>query len=156
MAVARLEHECWSERTSSYARVAGSDELDASLLLAAVIGYDTPGRRLDSTIQAIRRELGNGPLLYRYSGEDGLGGQEGSFVCCSFWLAEALARAGRVDQAVELMDELVGLASDLGLYAEEIEPTTGEFASRPFRRDGARQRPAAGRSSANGNVGDGR
>jgi GH15 family glucan-1,4-alpha-glucosidase len=122
-----VEHACWSERTSSYARFAGSDELDASLLLAAVMGYDTPGQRLDSTIQAIRRELGNGPLLYRYSGEDGLGGQEGSFLCCSFWLAEALARAGRVDQAAELMDELVGLASDLGLYAEEIEPTTGEF-----------------------------
>ena len=122
-----IEHACWSERSSSYTRAAGGEELDASLLLAAVMGYDTSGERLDSTIQAIRRELGNGPLLYRYSGEDGLSGQEGSFVCCSFWLVEALARAGRVDQAAELMDEVVGLASELGLYAEEIEPSTGEF-----------------------------
>jgi GH15 family glucan-1,4-alpha-glucosidase len=122
-----IEHECWSERASSYARFAGSDELDASLLLAAVMGYDSPSRRLDSTIQAIRRELGNGPLVYRYSGEDGLSGPEGSFVCCSFWLADALARAGRVDQAAELMDELIALASEVGLYAEEIEPTTGQF-----------------------------
>jgi GH15 family glucan-1,4-alpha-glucosidase len=122
-----LEHECWSEQLASYTRFAGTDEVDASLLLAAAMGYDAPANRLDSTIQAIRRELGRGPLLYRYSGEDGLSGQEGSFVCCSFWLAEALARAGHVDQAAELMDELVGLANDLGLYAEEIEPSTGAF-----------------------------
>jgi GH15 family glucan-1,4-alpha-glucosidase len=122
-----VERSCWSERSSSYTRAAGSEELDASLLLAAVTGYDAPRPRLDATIQAVRRELGNGPLLYRYSGEDGLSGQEGSFVCCSFWLAEALARAGQVDQAAELMDEVVSLASELGLYAEEIEPATGEF-----------------------------
>jgi len=122
-----VEHHCWSERLTSYTRFAGSDELDASLLLAAVMDYDAPVDRLDCTITAIRRELGHGPLLYRYSGEDGLGGPEGSFVCCSFWLAQALARAGRVDQAAELMAELIGLANDLGLYAEEIEPNTGEF-----------------------------
>ena len=123
-----VEHRCWSERMRSYVRFAGSEELDASLLLAAVMGYgDAREQRLTSTIEAIRHELGNGPLLYRYSGEDGLGGQEGSFVCCSFWLVEAMARGGHTEKATALMDELVGLANDVGLYAEEIEPETGAF-----------------------------
>jgi len=71
--------------------------------------------------------VGHGALLDRYLGEDGLSGREGSFVCCSFWLVEAMARAGRVDEAAALMDELVGLANDAGLYAEEIAPDNGEF-----------------------------
>lgn len=67
------------------------------------------------------------PFVYRYTGEDGLPDGEGAFVSCSFWLAEALARTGRVEDATALVDELVALANDVGLYAEEIEPTTGAF-----------------------------
>ena len=80
-----------------------------------------------SRSDAIRRELGCGPLLYRYRGEDGLPGHEGAFTACSFWLVEALARRGRGAEAAALMEELLPLANDVGLYAEEIEPSSGEM-----------------------------
>ena len=79
------------------------------------------------TIKAVRRELASGVLLRRYTGDDGLLRGEGAFVCCSFWLAEALAISGRRREAEQLMDDLVGLANDVGLYAEEIDPTSGAF-----------------------------
>jgi GH15 family glucan-1,4-alpha-glucosidase len=76
------------------------------------------------TIDAVRTELGaGGPLLYRYSGQQQV---EGAFVACSFWLVEALARADRLDEARETMNAIVGLANDVGLYAEELEPHTHE------------------------------
>ena len=123
-----IETRCWSERLGSYRRQAGRDELDASLLLGILLGYDAaePGR-LAATVDALRRDLGRGPLLLRYSGEDGLRGGEGAFLCCSFWLADALARIGRLDEATELMEELIPLAGDVGLYAEEIDPDTNEL-----------------------------
>lgn len=123
-----IDEHCWSETKRSYVWYAGGEELDASLLLMAIMRYDRPDSpRLRGTVQAIRRALGSGPLLHRYTGDDGITGGEGAFLCCSFWLAEALAIAGRREQAVELMDQLVGLANDVGLYAEEIEPRTHEF-----------------------------
>jgi GH15 family glucan-1,4-alpha-glucosidase len=123
-----VEAHGWSEAKQSYVRSAGSTELDASLLMAALLGYDDPSsERLRATVRAIRTELGRGPLLYRYSGEDGLGGSEGFFLTCSFWLVDALARLGHVDEAAESMEALLGFANDVGLYAEEVEPETGEF-----------------------------
>jgi GH15 family glucan-1,4-alpha-glucosidase len=123
-----VETRCWSDRLGSYTREAGCQELDASLLLGVLLGYDAGHPdRLALTVDAIRRELGQGPLLSRYSGEDGLRGGEGAFLCCSFWLADALARIGRRGEAMALMDELVALANDVGLFAEEIDPLTGEF-----------------------------
>ena len=124
-----VETRCWSARQRSYNRFADSDELDAALLLAPLMDYPDNGtKRSATTIEAIRRELGqSGPLLDRYSGEDGLEGREGTFLTCSFWLADALARTGRLDDAASTMDELVGLANDVGLYAEEIDAATGEF-----------------------------
>ena len=83
--------------------------------------------RMSATIDALRRELGHGPLLDRYSGEDGLKGGEGAFLCCSFWLVDALARAGRVDDATELMNQLMDVANDVRLYAEEVDQDSGEF-----------------------------
>jgi GH15 family glucan-1,4-alpha-glucosidase len=123
-----VETRCWSDDRQSYVRAAGDDELDASVLLGGLFGYrNAADERMKSTIDSIRRHLADGPLVHRYTGEDGLAGEEGAFVACSFWLAEALAQAGRVDEAAELMDELVGLGNDVGLFSEEIDPATGEF-----------------------------
>ena len=123
-----IETRCWSQRLNSYTRAAGSEELDASLLLGVLFGYGAPeDGRMRSTVEAIQRELGHGPLLHRYSGEDGLSGGEGAFLCCSFWLADALARIGEVEAATELMEQLMALSGDVGLYAEELDPDTSEL-----------------------------
>jgi len=104
------------------------DALDAALLVGVVARYDDPSApRLRDTVDAVRSELRDGPLIHRYRGDDGLRGEDGAFLACSFWLAEAYARQGRIDEAAELMDELVALASDVGLYAEEVDPRTREF-----------------------------
>ncbi len=95
---------------------------------AAVASYDDPGSpRLLATVEAVRRALGRGRLVHRYLRDDDLPGEEGAFVACSFWLVEALARQGRVEEAAKLMDEMLALANDVSLYAEEIDPSTGEF-----------------------------
>jgi GH15 family glucan-1,4-alpha-glucosidase len=123
-----IETRCWSGLLGSYTRHAGSEELDASLLLGILLGYESPDpRRLAATVNAVRRDLGRGPLLARYSGDDGLAGTEGAFLCCSFWLADALARIGRREEAINLMEQLIALANDVGLYAEEVDPHTNEL-----------------------------
>jgi GH15 family glucan-1,4-alpha-glucosidase len=123
-----VEERCWSDGLNSYVRSAGSEDLDASVLHASLLGYADPfGARMTGTLDAIDRELRDGPFVRRYSAEDGLPGGEGAFLACSFWFAEALARAGRVDEAVELMEQLVDMANDVGLYAEEVDPRDGAF-----------------------------
>jgi GH15 family glucan-1,4-alpha-glucosidase len=123
-----VEEECFDLAKRAYVRSAGSQELDASVLLGSLMGYCAgDDRRMADTIEAIRRELARGPFVLRYTGEDGLAGAEGAFLPCSFWLVEALARAGRTEEAGELMEELLGCANDVGLYSEEIDPETGEF-----------------------------
>jgi GH15 family glucan-1,4-alpha-glucosidase len=121
-----IEGECWSDARGSYLMCAGSDKLDASVLRVSRMSYLNPrGNRFAAMIDEIRGELGaGGPLLYRYSGQQGT---EGAFVACSFWLVEALAHAGRLDEARRTMDELLALANDVGLFAEQIDPRTGEF-----------------------------
>lgn len=123
-----VETACFSPAKGSYTRAAGDDELDASLLLAVLAEYErADASRLAGTVDAVRRELARGALVHRYVGEDGLPGEDGAFVACSFWLVEALARLGRTGEAAALMDELVALANDVGLYSEEIDPATGDF-----------------------------
>ncbi len=123
-----VEGRCWSPALNSYTRSAGDARVDASLLMLPIVGYgDARGPRIGGTIDAVQRELGRGDFVFRYRAEDGVAGQEGCFINCSFWLASALARAGRRDAAVRLMDRLIGYANDVGLYSEEIDPATGEF-----------------------------
>jgi GH15 family glucan-1,4-alpha-glucosidase len=111
-----------------YRRSYGSDELDAALLVLPLIGLEPPDSpRVKATIDAIVDRLGaGGPLVYRYPpGSDGLPGGEGAFLPCSFWLVQALAVTGRLDEAEVVLDQLAQLASPLGLYAEEVDPATG-------------------------------
>ncbi|HEX2031977.1 MAG TPA: glycoside hydrolase family 15 protein [Actinomycetota bacterium] len=112
----------------SYVRWYGEAELDASLLLLPAIGFEEPGSpRIGGTISAIRRELGaGGPLLYRnVPGRDGLDEGEGAFLACSFWLADALARQGEIDEAGEVFEAVWQRSTSLGLFAEEMDPSTG-------------------------------
>src|SRR5215212_1330636 len=103
----------------------GSSELDASVLNIPLVGF-LPGTddRVTGTIDAVSRELGRDGFVSRYSTaetDDGLPGDEGQFLACSFWLVNALARNGRSHEARALFERLVGLANDLGLLAEEYD-----------------------------------
>ncbi len=123
-----IETRCWSDRLGSYTQSAGREELDAALLMLPLVGYGDPcGARIRGTIDAVCAALRSGTFVYRYRGEDGLPGSEGCFLNCSFWLAGAMARAGRVEEAARLMQDLTAHANDVGLYSEEIDPRTGEF-----------------------------
>jgi GH15 family glucan-1,4-alpha-glucosidase len=123
-----VEERCWSDSLHSYVRSDGSEDLDASVLHASILGYGAPaGERMLGTLAAIDRHLRDGPLVMRYLGDDGLPGEEGAFVACSFWLVDAWARAGRVDEAEQLMERLLSMANDVGLFAEEVDPEDGAF-----------------------------
>jgi GH15 family glucan-1,4-alpha-glucosidase len=114
---------CWSERKGAYTFYAGTDDLDAAVLLAGRTGFDR-GERLARTVDAVRAELAHGPAVYRYSGMEA---EEGAFVACGFWVVNALAWLGRRDEARKHMDAAVGLANDVGLFSEEIDGQTGAF-----------------------------
>ena len=118
-----VEKHGWDERRGAYRMYKGGKALDASVLLHTVSGFDR-GERMSRTADAIREELGAGPLLYRYSG---MQREEATFTACAFWLAGALACVGRRDEAVTLMDELVEQVNDVGLLTEMIDAETGEF-----------------------------
>jgi GH15 family glucan-1,4-alpha-glucosidase len=123
----QVRAEGFSGARNTYVRSYGSHELDAALLLLPILEFEESGSpRTVGTIKAIQQELDAGDgLLYRYPpGADGLGGREGAFLACSFWLVQALARVGPLEQAKELFDHLQGYANDAGLFSEEIEPTT--------------------------------
>ncbi|GAB1692902.1 glycoside hydrolase family 15 protein [Krasilnikovia sp. M28-CT-15] len=113
-----VNEHCWSPRKRSYSFFAGTDDLDAATLLAGQTGFDT-GERLSGTVAAVRRELAEGPLIYRYTG---MRTAEGAFLACSFWLASALVVLGRRAEAIAQMDATVALVGDLGLLAEEMDP----------------------------------
>ena len=123
----------WSERRGAYAQAFDSDELDAAALLMPLVGFlPATDERMRATIEAIAADLTEDGLVLRYRNQDGLNadglrGEEGTFVICSFWLVCCLARAGEVSRAQELFDLLAGSANDLGLLAEEIDTKRGEL-----------------------------
>jgi GH15 family glucan-1,4-alpha-glucosidase len=127
----------WDPERKSFVQSYGSSALDASLLLMPLVFFTAPNDpRMLATIDAIRRPLTKGGLaagglVLRYQrndDSDGLGTEEGTFNMCSFWLVEALTRAGRTDptrleEARLLFEDLQGYANHLGLYAEQTGPT---------------------------------
>lgn len=123
----QVQRDGYDETAGSYTRTLGGHDLDAAVLVLPLLGLEAPdGHRVRSTIAAVQRGLAaGGPLLYRYPpGTDGLTGAEGAFLPCSFWLVQALAATGRVDDAVDLMRDLLTF-SPLGLLAEEVDVGTG-------------------------------
>jgi len=107
----------------------GSDSLDASLLLVPLVRFLPPhDHRVRATVLAIADELTEDGLVLRYrtdETDDGLAGEEGTFTICSFWLVSALVEIGELERARHLCERLLGFASPLKLYAEEIDTRTG-------------------------------
>jgi len=116
----------WNDQRQAFTQYYGSDSLDASVLMIPLVGFlPANDPRVVSTVEAIERELMVDGFVLRYqnsSGVDGLSGSEGAFLPCTFWLADCLAAMGRVDQAKEIFNRLVGLANDVGLMSEEYDP----------------------------------
>ncbi len=110
-----------------FGQAAGVDAADASTLLAAALGF-LPARHpvMLETLDVVQRDLTSEGLVHRYLSPDGLEGREGAFLLCSFWLLDCLTHAGRIDEAEKLLERLLGLANDVGLFAEEVDTTTGE------------------------------
>jgi GH15 family glucan-1,4-alpha-glucosidase len=130
---ARVLEGSWDEEAQTLSEhLDGGGSLDASLLalpLRRVVPAEHP--RMVATTKAVAERLSAGEgLLYRYlhdASPDGIAGDEGAFVLCSFWLVENLARQGRVDDASELYASLCARASTVGLLPEQIDPSSGEF-----------------------------
>jgi GH15 family glucan-1,4-alpha-glucosidase len=119
----------WSEPAQAFGQAFGSEDLDASSLMIPIVGF-LPGddRRVVSTIAAIAERLTDERgLVFRYKSHDGLEGEEGTFLLCTFWLAQAQALAGQVSEARETFERAAGFITDVGLLAEEVDPSTGEL-----------------------------
>jgi GH15 family glucan-1,4-alpha-glucosidase len=117
----------WSERRQSFVQYYGSEAVDASALLMVLTKFAGPtDPRILSTLERVHAELTSDAQVYRYqpseAADDGVGGPEGTFNACSFWLAESLARAGRIDEARLLLEKMLTYSNHVGLYAEEMGP----------------------------------
>ena len=126
---ATIERRGYDSERGVFVQAYDRKELDAALLLLPTVefvGWDDD--RMLRTVAAIREELGAGEgLVYRYRRDDGVEGQEGAFLCCSFWLVECLARGGDPDEARAVFDSASARANDLGLLSEEVDPDSGEL-----------------------------
>jgi GH15 family glucan-1,4-alpha-glucosidase len=122
-----IEQRGWNPKLECYSQVLGGDTLDSTVLLMAFHGFEEPSSwRMQQTYERIQERLSAGPgLLYR--NEQNSGGREGAFALCSFWVAEFLARGGgTLARARNQFEQSLSYANDVGLFAEEIDPTTGD------------------------------
>ncbi|MCB1258030.1 MAG: glycoside hydrolase family 15 protein [Microthrixaceae bacterium] len=123
----------WDSKRGTFTQSYGSPELDASLLLIPMVGFlDAKDPRVLGTIAAIKDQLMVDGYVSRYqtaadASIDGLSGQEGAFLLCTFWLADALALAGENDEAREIFERLLSLRNDVGLLSEEYDPVQGRM-----------------------------
>ena len=114
----------WDPKASVFIQAIGRKELDASSLMLPLVRFLSPtDRRWMSTLRAIEKDLVEDSLVYRYRGDDGLSGGEGTFCMCSFWYVECLARSGDLEQARYVFEKMLGYANHVGLYAEELGPS---------------------------------
>ena len=119
----------WSDRANAFTQFFGSEELDASNLMIPLVGFLPPDdprvlATIDATEERLTDERG---LVYRYRSHDGLEGDEGAFLLCTFWLAQALAKTGQAPRARTVFERAAAFANDVGLLAEEVDPTSGEL-----------------------------
>jgi GH15 family glucan-1,4-alpha-glucosidase len=125
---AAVEARGYDAERGIFVQAFDSDALDAAVLLLPAFGFvDWDDDRMVRTADAIREELDDGGLILRYRVPRGRRGREGTFVACSFWLVECLARQRRIDEAHELFDRAVATGNDLGLFAEEYDTRSGEL-----------------------------
>jgi pentatricopeptide repeat protein len=121
-----VESEGYDEERGVFVQAFGGEELDAALLLLPKVGFlDFKDERMIRTADAIREELDNDGLLNRF--RRGEGEEEGAFLACSFWLAECLARQGRVEEARAVFQRSVSSGNELGLFSEEYDTEGGEL-----------------------------
>jgi GH15 family glucan-1,4-alpha-glucosidase len=119
----------WSERAGAFVQSFDSDDLDASTLMIPIVGLlPATDRRVLATIDAVAERLTDEHgLVYRYRADDGLEGEEGAFLICTFWLAQAQAMAGRLDDAIATFEIATGFVNDVGLLSEEVDSRTGQL-----------------------------
>ncbi len=112
----------WNDEKKAFVQHYETDILDASNLLIPILGFlPFSDPRVISTIEATRRELSRDGFLYRYIGEDGLSGEEGTFLLCTFWLIDNIIALGRLEEAEALIQRTKGIANHLGLFSEEYD-----------------------------------
>jgi GH15 family glucan-1,4-alpha-glucosidase len=125
---AAIEAHGYDRRRGVFTRAFGQPAMDGALLLLPATGFiDYADERMARTADAVREELEQDGFLRRYRAGDGLEGEEGAFLPCSFWLAECYARGGRHEQAREVFERALAAAGPLGLFSEEVDPRTGEL-----------------------------
>jgi GH15 family glucan-1,4-alpha-glucosidase len=119
----------WSDQIGSFTQTFDSEDLDASSLMVPLVGFLPPDDpKVLGTIKATEDHLTDERgLVYRYRSSDGLDGREGSFLLCTFWLAQALALAGQVEQAHTVFERAAAFVNDVGLLAEEVDGSSGEL-----------------------------